>query len=293
MSKATKTLVFSLTTGITLFAGGFFLSWRDEQSKAETGGHHATTAVHAQDEGLQTASAHANEHAGGNDHKHEHSHGDHGDQGIASEVQPEFSFQNGVFQVVFKDLEGQRVTDFEVLHEKLLHLIIVSSDLNTYRHLHPVHKGEGVFELPVDLQDGMYKAFLDAKPKGRAYQVQPLVFSVGNPKATGAAELVATNDFVITDQGLTVELKPSSLGTDGPVVLDFELSGGAPQPYLGALGHVVILDERAQEFIHVHPRSESETIFETHFVKPGLYKVWAEFKVGDEVRVFPYVLNIE
>src|SRR5690625_6712189 len=65
-----------------------------------------------------------------------------------------------------------------------------------------------------------------------------------------------------------------------PIELKFKIKNAIPDPYLGALGHVVIIDEQAEKFIHVHPISNNETIFETQFEKAGIYKLWAEFKFG-------------
>jgi hypothetical protein len=53
------------------------------------------------------------------------------------------------------------------------------------------------------------------------------------------------------------------------------------------MGHVVILDENAQDFLHVHPANDREPIFETQFKQPGIYKIWAEFKQNGKVRAFP------
>ena len=63
-----------------------------------------------------------------------------------------------------------------------------------------------------------------------------------------------------------------------PLKVSEEIVNAIPEPYLGALGHVVIIDQDVEQFIHVHPVSAHETVFKTQFDKPGLYKLWAEFK---------------
>ena len=76
------------------------------------------------------------------------------------------------------------------------------------------------------------------------------------------------------------------------IELKFKIKNAIPDPYLGALGHVVIIDEQAEKFIHVHPISNNETIFETQFEKAGIYKLWAEFKFGQDIIAFPYVFSV-
>ncbi|MFF2447786.1 hypothetical protein ACFVSW_11865 [Neobacillus sp. NPDC058068] len=59
------------------------------------------------------------------------------------------------------------------------------------------------------------------------------------------------------------------------------------------MGHVVILNEYGKEFLHVHPSNENKPTFETSFDKPGIYKIWAEFKQNGKVRAFPFVFEIK
>lgn len=74
--------------------------------------------------------------------------------------------------------------------------------------------------------------------------------------------------------------------------LNFNIKNAIAEPYLGALGHVVIIDEKVEKFIHVHPISDESTLFQTQFDKPGLYKLWAEFKFDEAVTVYPFVIKV-
>ncbi|PLS18635.1 hypothetical protein CVD28_05725 [Bacillus sp. M6-12] len=92
--------------------------------------------------------------------------------------------------------------------------------------------------------------------------------------------------------GETVKLAISSLRAIEQVKLSFELDQTNLTPYLGAMGHVVILDEYGKKFLHVHPSSDQEPVFETMFDKPGIYKIWAEFQQNRKVRAFPFVIEV-
>ncbi|QRG70047.1 hypothetical protein [Brevibacillus choshinensis] len=228
----------------------------------------------------------------------EHGEGDHGTgnqgHGAASSdvntyVQPE---QDGI-KIFVKDKLGNPVGDLEVNHEKLLHFIVVDEHLQKYYHVHPEQIGKGEFKIGNILPDGFYKAFIDIKPKQLAYQVVPVPFVVGNPgESADHGGLVPDSKLIQTVEGETVKLDMSSFQANKPVTLTFELDRSNLTPYLGAMGHVVILDEKAQNFLHVHPSDHDEPVFETQFSKPGLYKIWAEFKQNGKVRAFPFVVEI-
>lgn len=46
-----------------------------------------------------------------------------------------------------RTLDGKAVEQFDINHEKKLHLIIVSKDLSYFDHLHPEYNGKGEFEV--------------------------------------------------------------------------------------------------------------------------------------------------
>ncbi|WP_227396110.1 hypothetical protein [Jeotgalibacillus aurantiacus] len=225
-------------------------------------------------------------------HQH-HQHATHNDHAaVENEVSVTAAYEDGKIVVELKDPEGNAPV-LETSHEKDLHLIVVKNDLSEYRHLHPVSKENGVFEQVYELPDGMYKVFVDIKPKGLAYQVKPVELHVGEHQNHSAEnDLSVDTEFEKTVDGRTVALSVNSLKVNEPTVFTYTSKDGKPDPYLGALGHVVILDEDAEEFIHVHPSSEDETVFETHFSKPGIYKVWGEFKFGEQVHVYPFVIEV-
>ncbi|WP_374720607.1 hypothetical protein [Peribacillus tepidiphilus] len=197
-------------------------------------------------------------------------------------------------KIYLKDKAGNPIDDLEVNHEKILHLIIVDEQLQKYYHLHPDRTGEGEFSIGNSLPDGYYKAFIDIKPKSQAYEVEPVPFVVGNPNTvTHGHAMVPDTTFTKTVDGEEVTLNVSSFKAGEDVKLSFDLDQTNLTPYLGAMGHVVILDEYGKKFLHVHPSNETEPIFETTFDKPGIYKIWAEFQQNGKVRAFPFVIEVK
>jgi len=103
--------------------------------------------------------------------------------------------------------------------------------------------------------------------------------------------------------------QPRKLVAERETQLAFRLErDGKPltdlSPYIGAMGHCVIISEDTQTYLHSHPEQLAaapspdehggpEVSFHTMFPKPGRYKVWGQFKRGDEIIVADFVVNVE
>jgi hypothetical protein len=236
------------------------------------------------------------EETSGNSEEEDHgdSHSEHEATAGSSEVLPVITEENGDIVITLKNQNGDVVSDLEVNHEKLMHLIVVSTDLGVYKHLHPVSNEPGIFIVEHGLENGEYKLFVDIKPKDLSYEVQPIELMIGSSSVGhnhGALSLDKELMKQVEDHKVT--LQPTSLSANEEIQLNFDLNGESPEQYLGALGHVVILDEKAQNYIHVHPLEGAKPVFQTKFTKPGIYKIWSEFQFDGEVFVFPYVVEIK
>src|SRR3989344_6197091 len=65
------------------------------------------------------------------------------------------------------DDEGNTLKDFEIMHDTLLHLIVVRTDLNSFQHLHPeLNTATGQFSLSnlTFPSSGPYRVFADFTP---------------------------------------------------------------------------------------------------------------------------------
>lgn len=245
------------------------------------------TASHDQHAGHQTEPDQATEHQG-----HQTDSG-HDTASAESDVIPQVSYENNLLKVILQDKTGNRVTDLEMTHEKYLHFILVSDDLQNYYHLHPNPVNNGEFTLKTTLPAGSYKSFIDMKPKNLSYHVEPIPLQIGKEQQANKPSLVPDTSFTKTMEGKTVTLQPATFPKNKEIVLHFRFKEGIPEPYLGALGHVVILDEKAEQYVHVHPVSDTETKFATQFSESGMYKMWAEFQFDGKVITYPFVIKVE
>ena len=79
---------------------------------------------------------------------------------------------------------GNIIKNFETIHDKLMHLIVISEDLSYFEHVHPtLDSNHGVFSINHTFPEaGNYKLWIDFKPKGGIQTLVAFKFNVsGNP----------------------------------------------------------------------------------------------------------------
>ncbi len=206
---------------------------------------------------------------------------------------------------------GEIIRDLRVVHEYRLHLIIVSDDLQFFDHQHPELQPDGSFTYTYPFpRPGNYILFADVTPDEDRSQVFRLPVTVGRAapqeaKLTKPAALA--RDF--GDYHVTLLLQPRTLTAqrhahfifrlerDGKPVLDLE-------PYIGAMGHCVIISEDTHQYLHSHPQQLStppgpdfrdgpQVAFHATFPHSGRYKIWGQFKRGEEIIVADFVVAVK
>jgi hypothetical protein len=199
--------------------------------------------------------------------------------------------------------DGERINEFDISHEKLLHLIVISKDLSYFNHIHPEYKGNGVFEIENSFPaGGEYRLIADFKPAGGDSMTKMEWVQVdGKPAAP--KPVVPDTILVQSAQGNKVALRIDNMAAGQESKLTFTLTDEASnqpvtdlEPYLGAIGHVVILSEDGEKYVHVHAEEGQATgpnaVFETSFPRAGMYKIWGQFQRSREVFTVSYVVNV-
>lgn len=266
----------------------------------------------------QNADGHGGAHQHGaadatGDHSEHSEHGNHDTGGrAAGNYTASFSFasstaiasENTTLNIQVADTEGQVVKDFALNHEKRMHLIIVSKDLSYFNHIHPEWDGQGAFTVDTIFpHGGDYKVFADFVPAGgSATTLSEWVKVEGEAKPQES--VAADAELVKIVDGKQVSLSLSSTKAGAEATLTFTIKDEKTQagitnlePYLGAVGHVVILSEDAEHYLHVHPVDEQasgpEAAFMTAFPNAGTYKIWGQFQHSGKVFTVPYVVKIQ
>ncbi|MBO9598451.1 MAG: hypothetical protein J7559_11630 [Cohnella sp.] len=202
--------------------------------------------------------------------------------------------------------DGTIIDRFDITHEKLLHLIVVSKDLSYFNHIHPVYVGGGVFEIDNDFPSGgSYRMIADFKPTGGDPVTKMTWVSLQEePDETNPTVPVVPNgELVDTADGVQAKLNIERLGAKTDSTLTFELSDAATgkpvadlEPYLGAIGHVVVLSEDGSKYVHVHAEDGQgagpEAVFEASFPSQGIYTIWAQFQRKGRVFTMSYVVDV-
>ena len=186
---------------------------------------------------------------------------------------PQASKPTNLSLVVTERKIGEIIKQFEIIHDKPMHVIIVNSeDLSHFAHIHPeLDKETGIFHIVQTFaKAGKYKMWIDVKPKGRIQQVlTAFAFNVeGQPvhsPATIVPDTTSTKKVVIADgqsYQVTLDFQPKPPIAMSSVKMTFEIkdANNKPvsnlEPLMAAGGHCVIIDADCHEFLHVHPAEE-------------------------------------
>lgn len=205
--------------------------------------------------------------------------------------------------------DGERVAEFDVSHERLLHFFVLRDDLGTFAHEHPDLGEGGRFTLPFTFPSGgAYLIFADAAPRGAGSQVVATRLWVEGTEVQRfdlAAAYRGDRGLRQTRGGVTLEwmLPEDPLPAGRTVRLRARTTdaGGRPiedlEPYLGAYGHLMMVGEGGGAFVHAHPDETSgkpaggEIEFLARLPGPGLYRGWAQLQRGGEVLTFDFVVR--
>lgn len=199
--------------------------------------------------------------------------------------------------------DGGSVLNFDTVHEKEMHLIVVRRDLSGFQHLHPEMDEDGTWRTSVDLgAAGVYRFFADFTPSasGEPVTLGTDVFVPGEYQPTELPEPEtrwASDGYEVTLSGAPAAGAEGELSftvtRDGAQLSDLE-------PYLGAFGHLVSLRSGDLAYLHTHPADEAragqrggpEVRFATTFPTAGRYRLYLNFAHGGEVRTAEFTVEV-
>jgi hypothetical protein len=200
------------------------------------------------------------------------------------------------------------VSRFEKMHERLLHLFIVSADLTFFDHVHPKPAQDGSFEIEMALpKAGAYRVVADVLPTGAMPQtLQHTIVTAGaNTRATPPDPAVSAEVLETREGGIRARLVPDKMrvGDDSHVVLELaDVKTGEPvqdlEPYLGAWGHMLLASTDLADIVHSHPLVEETAAggptitFQTMFARAGWYRVWAQVQRRGRLLTFGFTVRV-
>ena len=216
--------------------------------------------------------------------------------------------EGGLRFLVTDAATGDPVTDLGRTHQAWMHVIVTSQDLSWFRHLHAEPTGRpGELETDVTFPaGGTYRVDTEFRRRADMADVldrQQLTVEGTQPPAVpleASPRSSTVDNLTVTLEGTPVADQQSDLhfgfeDSTGKVVDDL-------QPYLGAAGHVVVMSADGETFVHGHAEGDELAVPGASFgpelglhldvPKAGLYRLWAQFRLGDgEVITVPFTVE--
>lgn len=213
---------------------------------------------------------------------------------------------------------GSPVLLFNKPYEKTMHLILINEELDYYEHIHPEQKGSSFIITTKFPKVGRYHLYTDFQPIGAIEQQFAFTLQVGVindpllPQLEPNSELTKkVDDYTVSlsyDKPLVAsklsigqqELKSTIKDKEGRDVKNLE-------PYLASFGHLVMIKTDTFDYLHVHPtnitapKPEDRSGPDVSFlplglygpIKPGIYKVFAQFKIEGKLILVEYTIQVK
>ena len=232
------------------------------------------------------------------------------------------------FAIRYADSQ-ELVRDFEVIHEKWLHLLMVTEDLAWFEHQHPVRGEDGRFRLTWRFpRPGRYRLYADFTPADGDNQVKPIALRVGGGAAPRTPLRPETRRVKrIGEYRVELTVRPEPLRMEQAALLTYTLRDrrGRPiremQPFIGAPRHLIAISQDGEQVVHTHSlhgtsafsmakeasmgesghlvvtpemATEKGPAFSFKLTVPtsGVYKTWAQFMHRNRVITVPFTFQV-
>jgi Heavy metal binding domain len=200
---------------------------------------------------------------------------------------------------------GEAVSKFTNVHERPFHLFVISRDLAMFAHVHPERLEDGSFALTHDLPAGEYMLIADFLPVGGTSQlVQRAIVTpgYGGPLFTPPPPIPSLPSEQVVG-GVRIRMEPAPAVPRRETLVRFEVTDAATgqpvtdlEPYLGASGHLLVVNSDLTSAIHGHPEGAATggpaIAFGPVFPAAGRYKLWVQFQRKGSVLTAPFVIDV-
>ncbi len=207
--------------------------------------------------------------------------------------------------LIFRVLDpktSQPVTSFNVVHEKLFHLFLVSQDLTYFSHEHPVLANDGWFRLRTRLpRPGTYRLLADFDPGGGTPQLSAKTFSTAGFTTPFELSIVHPAPDMSPQRGenLGVEIRTDPVrpiaGRKTMLFITVQPSDGL-EKYIGAWSHLLAVSDDLIDMIHTHPVQADggrEMQFNLFFPRAKTYRIWIQLQRKGVVNTVSFTVPVE
>jgi hypothetical protein len=220
----------------------------------------------------------------------------------------------------FTDGSTGRPADDLVIHDDaLVHLVVLSPSGRLW-HLHPVRVAPGEYRVRlVPPESGTYAVSAELERRGGGVQLARSTVDVTGAPGTAAALPAGPGKRVV--DGVPVDVTATAVTAGVPVTVTAHFPDGDLQPWLGMLGHLIVVGPlpsaegvgaaaaTAPTWAHAHAMPPyvpgltgipDETVaaygpdvpFTYTFATPGRYRLWLQAERGWSVVTVPVVLDV-
>ena len=219
---------------------------------------------------------------------------------------------------IFDASNGNKVVLFSRVYDKTLHLIIVDNELKYFSHIHPNQSGQDFEILTSFPHTGTYHLYLDFQPLGAIEQQFAFTIKIGDSKNESLADFkpdtqltkIFGNHEVTLTKPEPFSASQISTGQQRIKITLKDVKTQQPittlQPYLAAFGHLVMINQKTYDYVHVHPTNltapkegenggpvvEFMPLGLYGPIKPGIYRVFAQFNPDGKLLLADYVIEI-
>lgn len=232
-------------------------------------------------------------------------------------IQP--SVDTTLYFKVYDASSGNQILLFNKVYGKVVHFIVVDSTLTYFNHIHPDYK-DGEFSITTQFpKDGQYHIYTDFQPFGAIEQRIAGTLNVGEVGKPELSNAKPDKNLSKTFGDYTVALKyPKPLKSNqisiGQQLLGFTITDAKTKrpvttlkPYLEAYGHMVMINQKTYDYIHVHPNDfrvpkpdqnggptvEFMPLGLYGPIKPGVYRVFTQFNPDNNLFTSDFTVKIE
>lgn len=162
------------------------------------------------------------------------------------------------------------VSDLEIEHTKLMHVIGVRDDMNEFFHIHPQPTStpgilivDHIFSHP-----GYYKIWSQVKKDGVVHTVGYPTIDVQGEGNRSHKEVSFGRNMIVGDYQVVLKLdEPAVKGVETSLSFDIHTLTGKEvevEPYIGADMHLAVIKDDLTQFIHAHPEGHDMDMNEQH-----------------------------
>jgi hypothetical protein len=178
---------------------------------------------------------------------------------------------------------GRQIEHFEIVHEKLFHMFVISRDLEFFVHDHPVYGQDAKFRYNIKFpSSGLYRVLADFYPEGATPQLSAKTVIVPGPSQP-APKLMrdyATKETENLHVSLTTDPPQPIAGVKTMLFFHLDPADGI-EKYIGAWGHMLVASSDLIDLIHTHPfiaDGGPQMQFNVYFPRPAMYRLWVQFQ---------------